>query len=54
MKKPFSWRFPVAGVYGTYIDTSTGDPGHFHGREVIMVAEREAYALDYFGGLVKP
>lgn len=46
--------FRWAGVHGTYIDTSTGDAGHFHGREVIMVAEREAYALDYFGGLVKP
>jgi len=41
------------GEYGRYVDTSRGDAGHFHGREVILVDSAEAYALDYFGGLVK-
>jgi hypothetical protein len=27
---------------------------HFRGRESICVGGVEAYALDYFGGLVKP
>lgn len=50
----FLGGFQWSGVHGTYIDRSTGDVAHFHGREVIMVEGREAYALDYFGGLMKP
>lgn len=46
----FEWR----GLHGTYRDTSSGDVAHFHGRESITVSGVEAYALDYFGGLVKP
>ena len=42
------------GPQGTYRDGSTGDVAHFHGREAITVGGVEAYALDYFGGLVKP
>jgi hypothetical protein len=45
----FQWDSP----HGQYIDQSSGDPTHFHGREVILVEGVEAYALDYFGGLVK-
>ena len=50
----FLGGFQWSGAHGTYIDSSTGDVAHFHGREVIMVEGREAYALDYCGGLVKP
>lgn len=50
----FLGGYQWAGAHGTYIDRSTGDVSHFHGREVILVEGREAYALDYFGGLVKP
>ena len=50
----FLGGFEWVGPRGTYVDRSTGDVGHFHGREAIVVAGREAYALDYFGGLVKP
>lgn len=46
----FEWE----GPHGIYRDASTGDVGHFNGREVIEVGGTEAYALDYFGGLVKP
>ena len=45
----FEWQ----GEHGLYRDTSTGDVSHFHGRETISVDGVEAYALDYFGGLVK-
>ncbi|HTV21088.1 MAG TPA: DUF5680 domain-containing protein [Polyangiaceae bacterium] len=45
----FEWQ----GPHGTYRDTSTGDVTHFRGREHISVDGTEAYALDYFGGLVK-
>ena len=50
----FLGGFEWSGPHGTYRDSSTGDAGHFHGREAILVAGTEAYALDYFGGLVKP
>ena len=50
----FLGDFDWVGPHGTYIDRSAGDVGHFHGREVILVGESEAYALDYCGGLVKP
>jgi hypothetical protein len=46
------WDF--TGPHGVYRDTSTGTVEHFHGRETIAVGGIEAYALDYFGGLVKP
>ena len=46
----FEWRGPL----GIYRDRSTGDVTHFHGREAISVGAVEAYALDYFGGLVRP
>lgn len=50
----FLGGFEWTGPHGTYRDISTGDVAHFHGREAIEVAGVEAYALDYFGGLVKP
>ncbi|SMD09677.1 hypothetical protein SAMN05880593_12113 [Rhizobium sp. RU36D] len=46
----FEWR----GEHGTYLDRNEGDAAHFRGRESITVDGREAYALDYAGGLVKP
>jgi hypothetical protein len=46
----FGWR----GPHGIYQDTSSGDVAHFSGRETISVSGAVAYALDYFGGLVKP
>lgn len=46
----YDWQ----GPHGHYIDTSQGDPSRFAGREHILVAGREAYALDYHGGLIKP
>lgn len=45
----WSWE----GRHGHYIDESNGDATHFRGREVIIVNGAEAYALDYFGGLIK-
>lgn len=45
----WSWE----GPNGHYIDESKGDATHFRGREVIIVNGAEAYALDYFGGLIK-
>lgn len=50
----FLGGFEWSGPYGTYRDRSTGDAAHFHGREAIEVGGVEAYALDYFGGLVRP
>jgi hypothetical protein len=35
-------------------DAPEGDVARFHGREYIEVGGVEAYALDYFGGLIKP
>jgi len=49
----FLGGFEWAGPHGVYRDGSTGGIEHFKGREVIEVAGVEAYALDYFGGLVK-
>jgi len=45
----FDWR----GPHGRYCDRSTGGAEHFHGRETILVGDIEAYALDYFGGLIR-
>jgi hypothetical protein len=50
----FLGGFEWIGPYGVYRDISTGGVAHFHGREAIEVGGVEAYALDYFGGLVKP
>lgn len=49
----FLGGFDWAGPHGVYADRSTGDVAHFHGVETIAVGGREAYRLDYFGGLVK-
>jgi hypothetical protein len=49
----FLGGFEWTGSHGRYVDESIGGVEHFHGREVILVGEVEAYALDYFGGLVK-
>lgn len=49
----FLGGFDWAGEFGRYVDVSRGDARHFHGREVILVGSATAYALDYFGGLVK-
>ena len=43
-----------SGPHGHYQDRSSGTLTHFHGREVILVSDIEAYALDYCGGLIKP
>ena len=45
----FEWK----GPHGLYRDGSAGETAHFHGRETISVEGVEAYALDYFGGLIK-
>lgn len=50
----FLGGFDWSGPYGRYIDTSKGNVASFRGRETIEVEGIEAYALDYFGGLVKP
>jgi hypothetical protein len=50
----FLGGFECTGPHGIYRDISTGGVAHFHGRETIEVGGVEAYALDYFGGLVKP
>ena len=50
----FLGGFEWSGPHGIYRDSSTGDVGHFRGRESITVGAVEAYALDYFGGLVRP
>ncbi len=49
----FLGGFEWSGDHGKYIDHSDGDAAHFHGREVIVVEGKAAYALDYFGGLIK-
>ncbi|MBX5010055.1 hypothetical protein HJB51_03165 [Rhizobium lentis] len=40
--------------FGRYIDRSDGDCKRFSGHECIMVDGREAYMLDYRGGLIIP
>jgi hypothetical protein len=49
----FLGGFEWAGAHGRYVDRSEGEVAHFRGREVIIVEGVEAYALDYFGGLVR-
>jgi hypothetical protein len=50
----FLGGFEWSGPNGIYRDSSSGDVTHFRGRECIIVSGCEAYALEYFGGLVKP
>lgn len=50
----FLGGFDWSGPHGHYVDQSTGNAQHFHGREIILVGGEEAYALDYFGGLIRP
>ncbi|MCR6633363.1 DUF5680 domain-containing protein [Devosia sp.] len=50
----FLGGFDWTGAHGHYRDRSEGSAAQFRGREVILVGGVEAYALDYFGGLVKP
>jgi Domain of unknown function (DUF5680) len=49
----FLGGFAWTGPHGTYADGSTGDHQHFHGHEYITVDGVKAYALDYFGGVIK-
>ena len=49
----FLGGFDWSGPHGRYIDQSEGDAARFRGREVILVGGVEAYALEYFGGLVR-
>jgi len=49
----FLGGFEWTGEFGRYVDVSRGNAGHFHGRESILAQDATAYALDYFGGLVK-
>jgi len=49
----FLGGFDWSGPHGHYQDRSSGDVSHFHGREIILVSDIEAYALEYCGGLIK-
>jgi hypothetical protein len=49
----FLGGFDWSGPHGRYLDRSDGNAAQFRGRETILVDGIEAYALDYFGGLVK-
>lgn len=46
----FAWEGPD----GRYLDTSEGDVAHFRGREIILRGDIDVYALEYFGGLIRP
>jgi hypothetical protein len=50
----FLGGFDWIGPHGVYRDRSHGDVARFRGRETISVGNVEAYALDYFGGVIKP
>jgi hypothetical protein len=50
----FLGGFAWSGPHGDYVDQSSGDVGHFFGREVILVDAVEAYGLHYCGGLIAP
>lgn len=50
----FLGGFDWLGPHGRYVDRSEGDTARFYGREHILVGGVEAYALDYYGGLIKP
>ena len=49
----FLGGFDWTGPHGRYVDRSEGEAAHFRGREAILVQGVEAYALEYFGGLVR-
>ncbi|TIX89510.1 DUF5680 domain-containing protein [Rhizobium sp. P44RR-XXIV] len=53
-EKRFLGGYEFEHAFGRYVDQSSGDCAHFIGQEVIMVADRRAYELDYRGGLVVP
>jgi hypothetical protein len=53
-ERRFLGGFEWTGPHGVYRDGSSGDVDHFHGRESIEVGGVAAYALDYFGGLIRP
>ncbi|MGV1757956.1 DUF5680 domain-containing protein [Rhizobium sp. A22-96] len=53
-EKRFLGGYEFEHAFGRYVDQSSGDCAHFSGQEVIMVADRKAYELDYRGGLVVP
>ncbi|MEO5806997.1 DUF5680 domain-containing protein [Devosia sp.] len=53
-KGRFLGGFEWTGPFGAYRDGSEGDVGHFTGREAIVCDGVEAYALHYFGGLIRP
>lgn len=49
----FLGGFEWSGEHGKYTDENVGGAAHFRGHEAIWVEGREAYALDYHGGLLK-
>jgi hypothetical protein len=49
----FLGGFEWTGPHGLYRDASDGDFAHFSGHETISVDGVEAYALEYFGGMVR-
>ncbi|NMA98077.1 MAG: hypothetical protein GX970_08205 [Phyllobacteriaceae bacterium] len=49
----FLGGFDWDGPHGRYEDRNEGGPEQFRGREIILVDGTVAYALDYFGGLIK-
>ncbi|NTF41655.1 DUF5680 domain-containing protein [Rhizobium rhizogenes] len=51
-EKRFLGGYEFEHAFGRYVDQSSGDCGHFSGKEVIIVGDRKAYELDYRGGLV--
>jgi len=52
-QKRFLGGMEYEHAFGLYIDSSDGDCAHFRGMEMIIVAERRAYELDYRGGLIR-
>ena len=50
----FLGSFDWTGPHGQYRDSNEGTVAQFRGRESIRVGGVEAYALDYFGGLIRP
>jgi len=49
----FLGGFEWDGPHGHYRDANEGSVAQFRGREAILVGRVEAYALDYFGGLIR-
>jgi hypothetical protein len=50
----FLGEFEWQGPHGLYRDSNVGGVMQFRGREDILVANKTVYALDYFGGMIKP